>query len=598
MQTKIANETPYQRVMKSLSTSQRLIEIESSDRKIIIPLPPWVRRTEDKVEVFPFSHCFISERLTQGRAEEILRTPSIPVFIDAQTGAGKTTFIFSNLYPLLHMRRKRLLIFVSRSVLKQQVKYDAIKAARTTQIEDLTPSGIEKEHIFGDIEVYTYQDFNQPALRMEVREKLSSGYYGSVVFDECHYFISDADFNYSTQDHFDFLIEAATRQPVTRIYLTATPSYVFDEILEKEKDLKEQSWLLNNRISNPSPLFKYYHFERNYDYLDIEFADGDRIKQILTQSDDKKILLFTDTKQLGKKMEESIKAQSKGKQCFFLDAESLRDSSEQSFSVRNKIIKENELAVDVLIATKCLDVGVTINTKNLIIICYLKDKNDFLQAIGRKRITKSEKVKLVVPAYARKDIDSHIQKLQKSLENITHACETYPDGAKAYGNDFPHPIYIKDGVYQHNAFAQKKLELQLQEYTSLKSDIILSSEPEGKVIARHILSWIGKEKNIDSCLQPEDWSTNESESNESLTNIIKKYRQKDGMDKLTFDCFCEELRPFDQRSDKRKSRQEITTRTANAIFKHYGLPYIISTKGTGSDAIYNIKTNTQEEGGN
>lgn len=60
---------------------------------------------------------------------------------------------------------------------------------------------------------------------------------------------------------------------------------------------------------------------------------------------------------------------------------------------------------DVLIATKCLDVGITIKDENINIVSYLHDKVDFLQSLGRKRVKKNETVNLLIPEYTSKDVN-------------------------------------------------------------------------------------------------------------------------------------------------------------------------------------------------
>lgn len=132
---------------------------------------------EKNLHVYPFNHCYISERL---KFPLLSLEPHIPLFISAQTGAGKTSLVFNGIYPQVRKKHLRLLIFVSRSALKTKVKYDAIDAAGTDQRECLTPAGIEKEHHFGDIDVYSYQDFSIETNSADHRHAIEISNYGSL----------------------------------------------------------------------------------------------------------------------------------------------------------------------------------------------------------------------------------------------------------------------------------------------------------------------------------------------------------------------------------------------------------------------------------
>lgn len=148
-----------------------------------------------------------------------------PLFIASQTGSGKTTFIFENCIPVAEKEGKKVLYLCNRTALKNQIKKEAMKDPwnNSTYVDGIkvaeykehyTEKGLSKEHKFGLIDIYAYQEminFSQS----KVDE------YAVVVMDEAHFFLADAKFNPFTELILDIVTDIFKH--TRRIYLSATP---------------------------------------------------------------------------------------------------------------------------------------------------------------------------------------------------------------------------------------------------------------------------------------------------------------------------------------------------------------------------------------
>lgn len=508
--------------------------------------------------VFPFKHTYISNRL---KFPHIKLSPQNPIFIDAQTGSGKTSFIFEKVYQYTRSIGKKLLVLVSRSALKTKVKYDAIEAAGTEQKNDLTPSGIEKEHHFGDIDVYSYQDFCIGSSLHTHQKDINWEEYGVIVFDECHFFLADADFNPFTESIFHYLVEAAYKNYIPRIYLTGTASCVFDSILEKEKSLWERSMLYNFPLQHSSFYMNFYYFERDYSYIQLMSfkKDNSVLCHYIQNSDNVKWLIFVDSKEFGHRLYSRLIEL--GKDVCFLSSEELhvKNSSAEFLS---DLTDRETLSCDVLITTKCLDVGITIRDKDINIVNFLHDKVDFLQSIGRKRISGPETVNLLIPEYTISDVKRWLKQANYRKIKFTESCRNCPEHVIANGCSVEQPVYIEHGKYRHNHFAFLKLNSQIRQLEDLIEKIKLSDKPDTEIIMNYFASWM---KGCHLQIQVPNNS-----DNSRILEIIEKYRIAP-MTQEQFDSLTEELREYDPRSDQRASREKLTTQTINRILSPLGL---------------------------
>ena len=103
------------------------------------------------------------------------------ILIQASTGSGKSYFILHVLLKWAISQNRKILYLVNRSVLKKQLE----------------------EELYSDISNEIYEEFGYRLIIEYNIEELKT--YSYVVYDECHYFYSDSNFNTNTQLSFDCL---------------------------------------------------------------------------------------------------------------------------------------------------------------------------------------------------------------------------------------------------------------------------------------------------------------------------------------------------------------------------------------------------------
>ncbi len=175
-------------------------------------------------------------------------SPQTPVFISAQTGSGKNTFIKKTLIEKLIKLNFRFLIMSNRIALSRQEKKSIARlldkifssSSYEDEVNKYGTQMIDELESFGNITIKSYQSF------LSRREKLLNNY-DFVIFDECHFFLADAKFNKST---YTILINILQRYPnAIRIYMSATPEDVIRPIINVEQQQYRE--LENNLRFNP-----------------------------------------------------------------------------------------------------------------------------------------------------------------------------------------------------------------------------------------------------------------------------------------------------------------------------------------------------------
>lgn len=127
------------------------------------------------------------------------------ILIQASTGSGKSYFILHVLLKWAISQNRKILYLVNRSVLKKQLEEGLYSDISNEIYEEFGYRLIIENYVT----VRTYQSIeknlnekNNYALRYNIEELKTYSY---VVYDECHYFYSDSNFNTNTQLSFDCL---------------------------------------------------------------------------------------------------------------------------------------------------------------------------------------------------------------------------------------------------------------------------------------------------------------------------------------------------------------------------------------------------------
>lgn len=264
------------------------------------------------------------------------------VIIRAQTGAGKTFFFLNFLTQYYEKENFKLLIFSNRDILKQQ----------------------NEKNKSGEIICYNYQ-FVEHMPKEKIEQVLDS--FDVIIFDECHYFFSDSNFNENT----DLILEYASKSNhQIKIFASATPE----------------------------PLFAFginfdhrYYLPKDYSFIEqiIFYDDFSDIVETIIQDPRKSICFFSDSlNALNFKIE------------YKDDVEFVCSSNNSFWRVANQELLQNivdfsRFDCHVLATTSVIDNGVNIldpEVKNVIIDTY--SPIDVVQMLGRKRVGDDEKIRL------------------------------------------------------------------------------------------------------------------------------------------------------------------------------------------------------------
>lgn len=179
------------------------------------------------------------------------------ILITAPTGSGKSSFILKKLLPIAAAQGKHILYFCNRKVLEEQLAATAPAKLR----EFFGDCGEVSEAVLSFLHVATYQYCEtkrcSPELLLKKSEEVSIEpedilYY---VFDECHYFLSDALFNSGTNFWVDVFsnkaIDTIRHGKRINVFLTATP-----EPFEFFFAAFYSSWKMDEQILNVFDLHK------------------------------------------------------------------------------------------------------------------------------------------------------------------------------------------------------------------------------------------------------------------------------------------------------------------------------------------------------
>lgn len=476
------------------------------------------------------------------------------IFISAPTGSGKTYFVLNVLRPFLIRKNKKALYLVNRRILKDQIE----KEMERIQLKE---SGIRNP-----IVVKTYQSIEKEICRGEFREGENDAYkgfienkaykhyeeYSYVVCDECHYFLTDSNYNANTALSFRFIQEMFYEK--IRIFMSATIGDI-KEYIKKDNWKRYESCCtpfykfcpqhtiymdVDNNSDGYDGYYRYYgdKLERDYGYLDIGIVkDAKEIIDLINNKENsrEKWFVFVDSIKFGEDLEEKLK-KSNGNQVVFVtsgykyEAEALNEVTQ--------IIDQEMQSARILIATSVLDNGINIKDVGLRNIVIMADtETEFIQSLGRKRkdggrlklyIYKHDKNSFVrrreqaakqlqiIQGYL-KEFDEQIRrdldqkaivpktinweehgKTEKKLirENHIRVMRDIVDGRIRY-EDARKVFCIYGGILYVNLLAYQNLQNLYSHY----ENIIESLDKDDDAFVRKQLSWLGlAEEEVNSIL--------------------------------------------------------------------------------------------------
>ncbi|MCD7865132.1 MAG: DEAD/DEAH box helicase family protein [Clostridiales bacterium] len=502
--------------------------------------------------------------------------PWNPLFIVSQTGTGKSTLVLEKCLPVAMKEEKKILYCANRVVLVSHMKERAMKNKLNGELEGdiglikdmkkyYSDEGIQDCYNFGGVDIYSYHEL------LHHMYELDFSMYSFVIFDETHFFISDATFNPYTEEILDRLLEKARNN--CRIYLTATPEESIFPIYSKERAyLKNEAYGFGEMM--------VYIMDEDYSYINPIFFDDEEvmINKIIESKNDS-WLVFVREKVSGERIRDEV---SKAKEdAVFITADSDRDSAEY-----RELIEKGKLPKRVLITTKVLDVGIDIFTKNLNIVLFEDNIVEMKQMIGRKRIKKNEKINVFffVPTY--KELSKRWGRIKEEISNEKALMSAIESSEKSiYYEVLPHPLYCGslEGV-KYNRFSVNKLEEDSDYYEDLLNKLkdVQESGKYASVYQELILQNF-KGVNTSGYLEGDA----DEETKKAVLNLIKKW-EGSTIIKEEFPKFAAELAAIagDARKDRREGRGEMGKAKVNEVLEQYG--YFVDTVSV-NPAKYQLK---------
>lgn len=392
------------------------------------------------------------------------------VLLTAQTGKGKTYFILNTLLQYVIENNSFIFYFVNRKLLKKQIENDI----RDREIQ-LSQNNI---YVLNDyIKVYTYQSIENSNKHIEIKNKIKDlqnkyNFDDSdkpchnifFIYDECHYFYCDSNFNTKTEVSYYHLRNIIQNQYKQKYNIENNDRYYSpnendDKILKWNyieifmsatmEQMKSKIYEDNNKDS----IFYFqrhdnsivsYDFALDYSYVNINILNSkQRIPDLIINSNEK-WLIFVDNKNYGKELMDILKNNKIDIAYIDTDYENDDDSKQ---TVNN--ITENSLSQKrVIISTSVLDNGVSIKDealRNLIIL--VDNKETFLQMLGRIRINdNNDKVNLYICNKTKQDFEKRI----KSLYRLNKFYQKYEKSM--FADPKIHPLKINN---EHSDYSKK-----------------------------------------------------------------------------------------------------------------------------------------------
>ncbi len=362
------------------------------------------------------------------------------VFISADTGSGKSTFIVRDYIPYVlgADRNARVLVLMNRKLLRAQY------------FSDLVSSEIKTSDLFSRIDVRTYQELS---VMSEANAKTFYNFcarFSHLICDEFHYFFSDADFNgQGTYLLLKKLIECFLVKQIVFMSATSETTMPFiAKMINREYQTQHRDFII-------PPHVNFQNQKEVRDYYDQEAGGSkrwmrsyDECNQQLLYNGLKRSYEFFDPVCLPSYHDlAQIVATSKGKSLVFLD------SKEDASELKEILIREFSLPVEevitfnadnidddcnteevkmltfthkipgkVLITTSVLDNGVSIHDPEIENMAIVTDfKWTFLQMIGRIRSESASSIKLLFIKRSHKVFESRLRELEfrkKMLESV------------------------------------------------------------------------------------------------------------------------------------------------------------------------------------
>lgn len=336
--------------------------------------------------------------------DKLIVNPERFIFLESNTGTGKTTFVLDTLLEKTKERRDNILYLCNRTALMQQVEKKITEAGDNGVPlgKKLPPyhyeSDLAKSFVIGDDEsVITVANY-QGLLGFRSAYK-----YKYVVVDEAHFFFDDSLFNPMTCKIFEnilmmfrgatFLITSATiRESVERLYHVIKRIY-------------------------PYPIVQLYRNEYQHKGYNLYFYQKDEtlLSRIAGSPAEEKWLVFVHSKKEGRQLKKDIESRTSCKVVTL-------DATKKSQARWRELVEKERFSAIVLIATKVIDNGVNINDEQVKhVVLPFACEGDFIQMLGRRRCKADEEINVYAKVSPIQHVNSQLNQFYRLKEAMEQA---------------------------------------------------------------------------------------------------------------------------------------------------------------------------------
>lgn len=338
------------------------------------------------------------------------------VIFNGGTGTGKTYFILNSLSEYCRPLNKKILFLCNRITLQEEVK-----------------ESVQSHGLSGIVDVMTYQKIEHTLLQgKEIETK-----YDYIACDEFHHV--NEIYNVYTDLSFKWVLDHSA----IKIYMSATCTYIFN--------------IFNNKGIVPDN--QTYYIPKDYSYVDKLhfFSRNETIEDIIEDkliNTNDKIIFFANNLDRAIELYKKFKKYSS----FFCSIHSRKGAK----YITENCITNHTFDTRILIATKALDVGITLLDRDIKhIITDMFDIDTLIQCMGRKRIIDQEDT---CNFYIKNHKGNHMKGNKTRLLHIKNPIEMlikdYDKFISTYANNrkFHNDYIYKDGeTYKYNKIAYLRL---------------------------------------------------------------------------------------------------------------------------------------------
>lgn len=535
---------------------------------------------KEKLKVYdPFDHQFIGKIITRNR----LRSwKSGGYLVESQTGTGKSTLVVDQISNIVVERGKRLLLIIPRTALALQYKKDFGEKFCPENLARYTPQGMKSENSWGPADIYCLQELTNQRIRKELMAKRE--FYDFLVIDEVHAFVGDASFNPYTEDILSFLLKGVG-QRTKRLYLTATPEIVLNEILEAEKEITEREPPVYTSYGYPleEVNVNMFRFRADYSYMKPVFfkKEEEIIEHLKGKSSEDKALIFVRSKEQGLRLRNVLGKE----QAVYMDAANKMAEEAQTFA---EILQKNCFQKQFLIATKFLDVGVNLkdfSIKTVVLFGYYQE--EMVQMLGRRRVSQNDRIDVCIKVPTYEEIRREITRLEQQEEEMEAAKRMYLNYQNGFFDSLQHPLFatVKNGIFKMN---YNKFAFRLNRYHMKQLETLVKDGAERFFVDRfrdEILSWFPGHQTPIMLATTKEIESVQEEVATVLESVLGQELDKQAMLELSNQLFdCLEIKR------RREQEHQLGINTLKEAFAEHNIAYSIENLSKkGKAGIWKVK---------